>query len=223
MNNPWVQLPHIEPFVLKEDRPSIQSFNQSADELHQIHLELLPEPFIGDPNAPVVLLNLNPGYNVRDIRFHQSDEYFIRSLRNNLEQRTQEYPFYPLDPRNGASPASRHCLRRLDRLIKECGPLRVAHGVLVVEFFPYHSKKYKRVASVLASQRYSFYLVEQAIHRKAIVVLMRSEKRWRTHVSQLNEYPVLKIRSWQNPTITKKNLRDGFDEIVGRLGKREGA
>lgn len=217
MNNPWIDLASNDPFALGDDQARIVEFNRSADEAHKIHLEILPEPFIGNAGAKVLFLNLNPGYNVRDIDFHVNDRHFIESLRKNLMHANQDYPFYPLDPRNFDSPASRYWRRRLKRLSEKCGLMKVANGVLCVEFFPYHSKKYKGIGSILASQHYSFHLVREAILRKAAIVLMRSEKRWLGNVAELNGYPFLRVRSWQNPTISKKNLPDGFDEIVRLL------
>lgn len=217
MKNPWIELPESGPFALTNDHLRIVEFNQLADEAHKIHLEILPEPFIGNPAANVLLLNLNPGYNLRDLHFHTNDEHFMQSLRKNLQHEDQEYPFYPLDPRNFDSPASRYWRRRLRPLIEECGLMKVANGVLCVEFFPYHSRKYKRVGSILASQHYSFHLVREAIKRKAAIVLMRAEKRWLKNVPELDGHRILRIRSWQNPTVSRKNLPDGFDALVRLL------
>ena len=60
MNNPWRHLPDIPPFVLDSDRRAIEEFNASASADTHVHLDLLPEPFLGNKDAPVVLLNLNP-------------------------------------------------------------------------------------------------------------------------------------------------------------------
>lgn len=61
MVNPWISLPASALFVLSRDAEAIEAFNAGASESHAIHLEVIPEPFIGLPDAPVVLLNLNPG------------------------------------------------------------------------------------------------------------------------------------------------------------------
>ncbi len=34
---------------------------------HQIHLKILPEPYTGDPEANIILLNLNPGFYERSV------------------------------------------------------------------------------------------------------------------------------------------------------------
>ncbi len=218
MNNPWISLPQSEPFVLEDDYQRILRFNGQADYDHMIHLELLPEPFLGNHKAAVVLLNLNPGYKDEDIKFHKYDEYFIKSCRNNLLHIEQEYPFYPLDPRNSGSPAYRWWHRRLRKLIEICGLKKVANGVFCVELFPYHSRRYKRLDSVLVSQQYSFHLVREAVKRNVLIILMRSQRRWLEQVPELIDHKFYVVNSVQNPTISKKNLPDGFSEIIKLLG-----
>ena len=90
MNNPWIELASHEPFALRDDHATIVEFNRSANEAHKIHVEILPEPFIGNAGANVLFLNLNPGYNVRDIDFHVNDGHFIESLRKNLLHANQD-------------------------------------------------------------------------------------------------------------------------------------
>ncbi len=65
--NPWQRLPLLKPFVLPEDKSPLSSFNASASDDFFVHLELLPEPFLGSPNAPVVVLGLNPGFKEADL------------------------------------------------------------------------------------------------------------------------------------------------------------
>ena len=60
--NPWRELPCQPPFLLPCDAASVEQFQASGPaEAHRLHLELLLEPFLGRPHAPVVLLNLNAG------------------------------------------------------------------------------------------------------------------------------------------------------------------
>ena len=50
-------------FVLPSERAVIKSFNVDAHENHKIRTEVLPEPYLGHPDAEIFLLNLNPGYS----------------------------------------------------------------------------------------------------------------------------------------------------------------
>ena len=120
MHNPWLLLPETAPFVLSSDKKSIRNFNNQAKQEHQIHLELLPEPYLGNPQAKIVLLNLNPGFSESDILFHRDNAYFAKTSRANLHHECQEYPFYLLDPKNLAAPGSGWWRRKLQWLIDRC-------------------------------------------------------------------------------------------------------
>ena len=95
MENPWIDLPDSPPFVLSDEYDSIRSFNEKTNEIQKIRLELIPEPYLGNPNSPIVLLNLNPGFMEEEIIFHLSDLYFISESRKNLLHLEQVYPLSP--------------------------------------------------------------------------------------------------------------------------------
>jgi hypothetical protein len=92
VQNPWLDLPETKDFVLPRDEKSIQAFNDQAKQEHEIHLELLPEPYLGNPQANIVLLNANPGFSKNDHVYH-SDKDFEKASRDNLYHVSQEYPF----------------------------------------------------------------------------------------------------------------------------------
>mgnify|MGYP005862447387 FL=1 len=98
MNNPWKNLTDKEPYVLEEDKKFIDKFNSKAKEDHKIDLDLLPEPFFGNEDADIVLLNLNPGIDKKDKELHKQKEY-VDAIKKNLNHEPTEYPFYFLDPK----------------------------------------------------------------------------------------------------------------------------
>jgi hypothetical protein len=99
MNIPWTDLPERVPYIFDLDRSTLKkSEMKKRKNRTEFDFELLPEPFLGTPNAPVVLLNLNPGYKESDIEFHK-DPLFIKLSLGNLNHAPMEYPFYLLDPR----------------------------------------------------------------------------------------------------------------------------
>jgi len=105
-----------------------------------IHLELLPEPFLGAPTAPVVLLSLNPGYSPDDQQPHQ-DPTFQALSRASLVYAPGQYPFVLLNPEVQA-PGRRWWESKLARLIEARGREAVARNVLCVEYFLYHSYRF---------------------------------------------------------------------------------
>ena len=216
MRNPWLDLPHQAPFVLTEDAKAVANFNRSATDATRIHVELLPEPFLGDPKAPVVLLSLNPGFSHEDADCH-TDPTFARLSRANLEHRACDHPFYLLNP-TVSGPGRRWWDRRLSRLLDLAGRQVVASRVLCVEYFGYHSDVFAHRRLRLPSQEYGFFLVREALARRAIVVLTRGRQLWFNAVPELEKHSRLfTLRSVQNTTISPRNCPTGFAKIAMAL------
>ena len=156
MNNPWVDLPLNAPFILGDEKRAVDEFNFRVEEIYSIRPELIPEPYLGDPNAPVVLLNKNPGFDAREIPFHTTDEAFISASRANLLHQPLEYPFYLLDPTLKGSLGQKWWMKRLKAPVRVAGIQMVAKKLFCVEYFPYHSIRFKSMGIILQSQQYSF-------------------------------------------------------------------
>jgi hypothetical protein len=220
MDNPWHKLPREPRYVLSEDAFHLNQFNSRPrlkDE-HKIRLEVFPEPYLGNPASPVVLLNLNPGFKETDIQRHHEPR-FAELSRGNLLHLPAEFPFYLLDPtidRTG------WWEKKLAALIDRFDQRTVANSVFCIEYFPYHSCKFKRSRQVLDSQRYSFSLVREAIQRKAVILIMRARRRWYEQIPELESYAMgYVVSSWQNPVITENNFGEGFGAAVAAIAKFE--
>ena len=220
MNNPWQSLPEKPPFVLACDQHSILSFNAKAKLDYQVHLEVLPEPYTGNPGANIVLLNLNPGFYDRNETFFQDDMYgyFVKTNRANLIHENQAFPFYHLDPNNAQSPGYYWWSRKLKQLINSYGSQKVAAEICNFEYFPYHSPHFGCDKFILESQKYTFYLVEEALKRNAIIILMRGKTLWERSIPGFKEYPYYTLNSAQNASISERNCPLGYAQIVKMLG-----
>ncbi len=217
MDNPWQALPLSPPFVLDTDYEAIAAFNRQTKLEWQIHLEALPEPFLGKPIAPVVLLSLNPGFGQETIAFHQTNTYFRESHRRNLIHEPSHYPFYLLDPKNAESPGYEWWWKHLRVLIETCGQQQVARNVFCVEYFPYASKGFG-FSRILSSQHYGFDLVRQAMAQGAVVVAMRGERHWLSVIPSLKEYSqFFRLNSVQSVYVTENNCPSGYKSIVNRI------
>ena len=238
MKNPWINLPDKADFVLFKDKKIIDNFNNKANSEYAIRLNIIPEPFLGSPNAPIVLLNLNPGFNEQDIKIHRRKVFFELSWKN-LRHEPTEYQFYLLDPKTSDSPGYQWWSKKLKRLINDvgarfiansfcfptvCRKMRrkwkdiisqigtfiVANKILCVEYFPYHSYKFKNMDR-LPSRDYSEYLVKKAIKRKALIVIMRHRVEWEKAVPKLKSYKKLIVL--KNPRcahISSRNCRKNY-------------
>lgn len=214
--NPWIDLPRRAPYVLPSDRPAVDRYNRRASVDHRIVLDLLPEPFLGKLTAPVVLLNLNPGYSEADHTVH-ARRRFRSALRSTIIGKPGSYPFYYLDP---AEEGAGHSWwrRRLAPLVDATSPETVARGVLCLEWFPYHSRRFRHAGLSLPSQRFTFGILERAIRRNAIVIVMRAVRLWQSAVPELGRYrQCFGLNSAQNVTVSPKNCPAGFDRAVHAL------
>lgn len=68
MRNPWKDLPINGEYVANCDKDDLDELmGEITDAEYQLQLDVLPEPFIGDPyTAPFVVLQLNPGSSRSD-------------------------------------------------------------------------------------------------------------------------------------------------------------
>jgi hypothetical protein len=173
VKNPWIRLPTNAPFVLPEDAPLIERRNRGAPEETRIETDLIPEPFLGNPDAPILLLNLNPGYDPREVPLHTSEPTFIALSRANLSHEVTQYPFYLLDPSVDRSLGHQWWLRKLASLIESAGAQALAESLFCAEYFPYHSRRYRHSPTLLPSQFYTFELARRSAAKAKAIVLMR--------------------------------------------------
>ncbi len=222
IDNPWLKLlPSEGTNVLDMDREAIDSYNDSVRNPEaKVILASIPEPFIGNPeSARVVLLNLNPGHSEKDEKDHRGAE-LQEAMLHNLRHESQEYPFYPLNPAFKGTGVEKWWSPILRKLQTESGldTLTIARGLLVIEWFPYHSKKSALPAKLVCeSQKYSFQLARNMLEKhSAVGVGMRSMDHWVKADRWFGSVPFLKNR--QRPWISRGNMDEGlFDRIVEAL------
>lgn len=216
MENPWRALPGRPPFVLEHEEAIITEFNQNLkptqQDKYQVHLDVMPEPYLGRPDAPVVLLNLNPGFWESDVAWHTQDPSFKRKSWANLFHEQASHHFYLLHPELKGSESHAWWNKRLRSLMKDCGKAKgrqiVAENLLCIEYFPYHSKKYKPLSQnqILESQKYSFHLVQTAIQRNALIIILRSVNLWEAVIPKLIGYERrFELNSKQASYISRSN------------------
>lgn len=218
MDNPWAELPKRAPFILLRDWPTIVKHNAKVQqEAWLIRDEVLPEPYLGRRDAPIVLLNLNPSFAAYDIPFYDRPDV-QQMWQDNILHNRMEYPFYLLDPRlTEVKGGSTWWNKKLRILMEATSREAVARSLLCVEYFPYHARKYDQRIRV-PSQAYSFHLVREAMARQATIIFMRSRRLWFKAVPDLASYPgVAMVRNPQNPMISPGNLPDDYDSVLDRV------
>lgn len=213
MRNPWLDLPASAPYVLPCDRETVERFNKRASPDVLLRLQHLPEPFLGRRDAPVVLLNLNPGFSDEDDRWH-GDPRCAAKIRANHAHERMAWPFYLLDPEFD-SPGQGWWRKRFAGLIERTSLEQVARNILCVELHAYHSVKFGLGAVQVPSQEYGIELVREAMKRGAYIVRMRSERPWFERLPQLATYPrLVRVSNVQNPHLSNAQLGANFETLV---------
>lgn len=178
--NPWRAIQQgSAPFVLDADRRQIESFNESSTADHCIRLDVYPEPFIGDPAAPILILSLNPGFKPAQVDAHAQPDLarlLIKSMR--MEAGEESIPFHHLHPDYQKHSPSVWWPRCLKGWIDRYGLERVSRAFFCVELFPYASKRFKAMPELLDSQRFGFEVARAKIEAGATVIAFRAKKAW---------------------------------------------
>ena len=138
----------------------------------------------------MILLGLNPGVKLikgnsiidcEELNWYTKNKDVPSILINNLKNKVIDYPYYYLNPKiRDNSPGHDWLEKRIDKLQKETGlkPEELSQKIACIQFFPYHSAKYKHSTKYLPSQKHNFQLVLDAIKANKLIVCMRSIKLW---------------------------------------------
>jgi len=215
--NPWEKMKKSPDangeYILDIDRAHIDKLR------NKLNLKLFPEPFIGDPEAPVYLLNLNPGFN-------ESDKEDMEDLKNYIfKNYKHKCPFYYLNDNLKETNGGKWWRQRLGELIEECGIKKVANNVFCIEYFPYHSNKWTSGKVCIPSQEYNQALIEKAITERKLFIVMRNKLF--SQIEELKTYKnILFLNSPQNVSISRKNIenclknpKNGWKRIIEKITK----
>jgi hypothetical protein len=225
MDNPWEK---VDGNIAECDKDILGQgkLKPPKNPLYTLNFNLLPVPFIGNKDAPILYLTLNPGDIDRDIYYQYKN---INDLNLQHDESSNlfclKFPYdcpsgFPSDPEpNKPSPAFDWWYLKLKVLIdnKDIGIDKVAKNIFVIEYIAYHSKQYGNLKKRLKSQEYSFWLVKEAMKRDALIIISRSIELWYNAVKGLEDYSnkVILINKRQ-PYVTKNNCcpQNKFDDIV---------
>lgn len=217
MLNPWLKTPAKPPFVLTGDAPFVEAHNARCTRWPstQLNLTLRPEPYVGLPDSPLVLLTLNPGDRPGD-KEGQSNSIFQRLNRENLHHQCN---YYYLDPHLPDCPGKAYNQRQLKAVLQRLPPEAIMRNLFLVQFLPYHSAEYKGTGVEFPSQEYSRFLVRQAMRRNALIVVLRSRTLWFSVIPELAGYRhMLECSNPRSPTVSPRSLGDeGFEKVLKQL------
>ena len=202
-NNPWTKLLSKESsYFLQMDQNIIIKNNNGIDKNSNgfINLSYLPEPFIGNVNAPIYFLMANPGRitNNEDQKLNTftKNKSFVNIILANLNHQYDKYPFYYLDPSLTITDTYGYDWwnRCLNPIIKHLNIDRqiFASNFFALEIYGYHTRKFnRRVLNKkmrLPSIDYSISLIQNAINAHKLILIGRSVNCWFNLIPTLENY-----------------------------------
>jgi len=240
MKNPWNEFKEklidfeIEnkDYLLKDDSETIRKFNESfksdkIKELYQVHQEVHPYPYTGNiKKAEVILLATNPGFVDEEVETLYKNKSFQKECVENLFFQNN----YFVNNDKERVKYGDYWIKRTKKLKADIGEENY-NKIGLMQFFPYHTKKYRKIAKkyfsgdqkYLKSQEFNFYLIRQFIKEGKLFIITRSKKEWYKAIPELADYKekggVFEIRNYRQPYITPNNFIDknAYEKIVKKI------
>jgi len=244
MKNPWKELidkvddnftTPDKKYAINDDLKVIEKFNQSfksekSKTDYEIHYDIHPSHYTGNiKNAEILILATNPGFVPKEVETLYKNKSFHKEMIENLDFKTKT--FLNTDPKRIKQGDYWH--QRTKKLREIVGDDNVYKKIALIQFFPYHSLKYKKIArkhftngeKYLKTQKFGFELIKEAIKKNKLIIISRSYKDWYEAIPELIDYKktgnVIELKNYRQPYLTKGNMKDpkGFDKLVNRLKK----
>lgn len=175
---------------------------------HNIQLNTLPEPYTGDPESNVYLLNMNPGRRDEEFEKIECNRLKYELLTKlTLSHQLKHSMWYHMKGHDGYS----WIKNKTNQLCQDMPYPRF----FMVEFFPYHSAKGFDFPFYLPSYSYTNKLLNEAVNKKTIIV-MRNYDRWIERLPcNVDMSLLMKLKNKQNVSISKNNIE--FNSIINNF------
>ncbi|MBR6624707.1 MAG: hypothetical protein IKL01_00560 [Mailhella sp.] len=217
MRNPWLDLSYDGPeYVLSSDRDAVLAYNnKKTEDEKKFHLELPPEPYHGNPDAPVLLLAKCPSYRDNDAPFMLDNKDFRKAMRATLLHEPQEFPFYYLAPEFSKSPGAEYWKKGLAELSRFSWR-HLANKLFVLNYYPYKCV-FPTSFPKSSSTPYTGHLLKNAIKRNALIIVYSGKKEWEK-LAPLQDYKnAIYPNAQRQLSITYKNFPKDFYRILDAL------
>ena len=230
--NPWHRLPDKPPFVLDEDKDAVLAFNEEARQKghpHALNLDIIPVPFVGRPDAPVVLLGNIAGAGDEHLDDYKKWPAYADRLHKNLLHQNLDCQFLPMGPDVDTLPPHKAWWNdKLKHLLDSFGNGAAAESILArsllaVEFFPYRSRSneyHHEKLSLMSSQGYSQVLVYNAMENGAVIIIRYGKAKWFDAVRGLQTYRhLILLKEARQTHISPNGVADdgAYKKIVEKI------
>lgn len=145
-----------------------------------------PEPFMGDPQAPILLLDEGPP-RPGSMRIDPTDPELAERWTANLRHAPLAYPLYPVDPVIGQRFGSGSLARSLAYWLAVYGAERVSRSFFQVHLCPYPSLRLPDLAEPLPSRAYSLELARTKVRSGCLTLLLAGADQWEALIPELKQ------------------------------------
>jgi len=224
MENPWRNIQQINNEYIAECDVDIMGkikiLNNKQKDEKKLKLEIIPQPYVGDPKFAVIYYLLsNPS------PLGTENDYPQKLLFDNLTHKNKDHPFFLLNPKYKNTKAYDWWNKKLRHIIEDTNLDTISHCFFAIDYMAYFSKKYPYLVdtSNLPSQAYSCDLIKQAMKEEKIIVIARFLKKWNDKLPNLKYYPnTIVLSNPQNPVISENTAKDlkgikAYKKIISKL------
>ena len=228
MKSPWLDFDFdaaekARRYVHNLDEPTITTYNQKVKNYkYKIQTHMLPEPWVGNLDAPIVVLQANPGASESEVNPDWLPNNFqLEAARKTLHQEPMDYPLYWLDPRLQETEGAKWSLGNMKWLINDSTLEQVANRVLLIETHSYHSRNFDPKLNSLQTQEYTKHILRESIRNEALIIALRQKNYWFTEVPELANYwksgKVFGVKNVQRAFLSPGNLGEYYEVILNRM------
>ena len=185
---------------------------KKLDDNFKLDLSVIPLHFVGDiRNAKVLVLNLNPGIDEKYLSFYNENKEYQEKIINNLTFKDPKFFEFDYYTENNEGYWSRLSPLFSDKYSEKISKNKISEdtqdldifftkNIALVEFFPYHSKKFfgikdiykstvKEMKEYLPSQQFVFNIIRERIENKNVIILFsRAATEWIQAIPEIKSY-----------------------------------
>ena len=221
--NPWRKI-REKLYILKNEQKSVNELS------YMLHTELPPQPFQGNPDAPIWILALNPGYSektdkypVPDVWYYKNHEERRKAMLNQLKfKKSGKHWHYVLDNEDGNY--SKEWFKK--HFFKDMGidENNVDKNIFILQALGYASESFNgdlnKITEAFPHMRFAQKLARWGLRHGKKIVIARSNEYWQNilKIDRKNkkiQQNVYFLSSYMNIVFTSNNILNWAKEQAG--------
>ena len=224
MQNPWQDFDRFGSSAIHSmDEAVVAKFNASLEkrkngDVYSLSVSREPQPYFGDPGAPVLLLYANPVINPERDHEEVTEEYSLLLDKARKHEDIGQNFLYLNSAYQGRF-GYEWWQATLKNVIEDVGLAAIHQNVFSVELFAYASLKFEAPRERIPTQEYTRWLVKRAMGNHAAIMLGRAKSEWLQLIPELQDYKYLfQLKNPQQKRISPGNTLPGvYEHLISRI------